>query len=840
MIITFDSKRNLKNRSNGNGSNNSAAAKHPVPLISQDPSLMQTHRSYNNDSFTPQGAVINDINSNSSSTTNSSFSRQTTTSPPQSALRDNKNSIIVDNSFDFNKQIKRSKNGCITCKFRKKKCDEGKPVCSACRRLNKKCVYADPDKMSMDEIKQLKSTVLKTESHLKLRRRRKSLLRLNDPFVDEQIHLNRFGGTNMNNMNMNMGLNLSERMLLNPNVDGPSIAGLIHPLILAEMSRNRFKGSDVKPTGVAGSSNSSSPNFPDISNLLNHLENDRIVNYMNENVNLNRAQEIPQGPQDVKHKGEMEGEDEEDEEEDNDDDEIDNDEDKIENRIVRSPSPDFFSYLKELSHEFSLNKFSDINDEDNKEKEEDHFNPLSPSFLTQQIVSANPSSPSFNVSQLLNSLTSPTPLVNPNILVDFPNNATIYYDYYVNVLSPAISVAPRRNSENFYQNVFLPLAHKDQGIMNSILAWSSFHMGKPEDLNEGSKYLKLALNHFHNMKITDKSSVINKLALLLICVAANLCKGDVKTWSTYLDWGFKILSNNGGIKEFSRNKEEFWLISNFAYHDVLSSDNVDRGTYFPNNQYNEIFHHDLSSGISHPLVGIAKDLISIIGYISSLAFETNQNLASLDDELNSKNISDSPTFTPHGSSQSFTVGEDEEGTIGTNNSELSNHARKNQILLKVKEKANELEHRIDTAKPNPDDLINLTDEEFEWQITLFETFKLSVKLYLRQSIFKCNPSTLESQILNNDLIKCLDIILGSPVESVLLFPVFISGIHCVSKLDRSNMTKRIDKFIQTYGPWSVIRGKEVIEKIWEINPDGDKVVDWHKILKDLGWEINFA
>ncbi|VUG16648.1 DEBR0S1_22144g1_1 [Brettanomyces bruxellensis] len=36
---------------------------------------------------------------------------------------------------------KRSRNGCLTCRSRKRKCDENKPVCNECRRLRIKCIW---------------------------------------------------------------------------------------------------------------------------------------------------------------------------------------------------------------------------------------------------------------------------------------------------------------------------------------------------------------------------------------------------------------------------------------------------------------------------------------------------------------------------------------------------------------------------------------------------------------------------------------------------------------------------------------------------------------------------
>ena len=36
---------------------------------------------------------------------------------------------------------KRSRNGCLTCRSRKRKCDENKPICNECRRLRIKCIW---------------------------------------------------------------------------------------------------------------------------------------------------------------------------------------------------------------------------------------------------------------------------------------------------------------------------------------------------------------------------------------------------------------------------------------------------------------------------------------------------------------------------------------------------------------------------------------------------------------------------------------------------------------------------------------------------------------------------
>ena len=95
-------------------------------------------------------------------------------------------------------------------------------------------------------------------------------------------------------------------------------------------------------------------------------------------------------------------------------------------------------------------------------------------------------------------------------------------------------------------------------------------------------------------------------------------------------------------------------------------------------------------------------------------------------------------------------------------------------------------------------------------------------------------------MINNDLIKCLDILIGTPVQASLVFPFFISGIHCVSKHDQEVMLQRVNSFIDQYGMFNANRAREVMQKIWKENSNGDKVTNWHSMLNDLGWDLNFA
>ncbi|KAI9890053.1 MAG: hypothetical protein M1814_004569 [Vezdaea aestivalis] len=71
----------------------------------------------------------------------SSHVTSTTTSPPPATMGQSKNSPTTKQS---SKMHRRSRSGCFTCRLRRKKCDEGKPACKACRHLGLCCEYKRP------------------------------------------------------------------------------------------------------------------------------------------------------------------------------------------------------------------------------------------------------------------------------------------------------------------------------------------------------------------------------------------------------------------------------------------------------------------------------------------------------------------------------------------------------------------------------------------------------------------------------------------------------------------------------------------------------------------------
>lgn len=247
---------------------------------------------------------------------------------------------------------------------------------------------------------------------------------------------------------------------------------------------------------------------------------------------------------------------------------------------------------------------------------------------------------------------------------------------------------------------------------------------------------------------------------------------------------------------------------------------------FPSEQYDLVLNSasDFSRGRLNPLLGVCKELFRIIGDIGSLVFQSRK-LA------NSSGLDDTVQSLPQVSAD---VDLDEFDATAVH------HIDCVSLLGGVLASSKRLDSAIENAKPTQGDLEDLTDEELELHLTLFEAIQIAAKLFIRQAVLKVNPSAIELQVLAAELIKGLDILVGTPVQASLVFPFFMAGIHCVSSGERLLMRRRISTYKANYVASNVGRVEYILEKIWASDPCGDSVVDWYRLLKELGWELNFA
>lgn len=694
--------------------------------------------------------------------------------------------IIEVNEFShLMTKAKRSKRGCLTCKIRKKKCDETQPKCHECVRLNKDCIWLDPQTMSEETMRRLREKVEAKESTHKLRKRQPRVsATLNAEKVVRSVVqkplVASVASTTSNGARFDGTPRLAPRLApIDSAVPSPSFASTITnkgpPMTLRHSADYLAQLSPSLLSLVIGSQSLQAEPLDDEFAIRRPLSPSDLLSI------LNGLDEL--GP------------------------------------LVSSLPQD------------DLRQRCDGDGADKGTHEKDlMFNSVRLDYLRHK--------------RWESSMISPELYISPSILPNLSQKHHHLYRYYCDIVSKQISISPVSQTEsNSYQKVFLPLAHQDEGVLNGVLAWACFHIGG-EWSREGFKFVDRALDHISdNLQVSrhkqgimdlhvaldlkeDRNSTIYKLSTLLILCGAEICKGDVKNWSVYLSWGKKIFANHGGILNFNKTIEENWLISNFAYHDFLASSTGERGTYFPSEQYDLVLNSasDFSRGRLNPLLGVCKELFRIIGDIGSLVFQSRK-LA------NSSGLDDTVQSLPQVSAD---VDLDEFDATAVH------HIDCVSLLGGVLASSKRLDSAIENAKPTQGDLEDLTDEELELHLTLFEAIQIAAKLFIRQAVLKVNPSAIELQVLAAELIKGLDILVGTPVQASLVFPFFMAGIHCVSSGERLLMRRRISTYKANYVASNVGRVEYILEKIWASDPCGDSVVDWYRLLKELGWELNFA
>lgn len=493
------------------------------------------------------------------------------------------------------------------------------------------------------------------------------------------------------------------------------------------------------------------------------------------------------------------------------------------------------------------------------------------------------------------------------------------YEYYRDKLSFIVCSAPK--TENMYLNTFLPMAHIDKSVLYGILAWSAFHLGMEK---QGNYYIKLALKGFSKRPILDeevegqlsligddvndddeeiikelemkdegeeiyealelsrlnKDNMINmRLAAFLILCGVEICKGDVSKWSNYLTYGAKLIKLKGGLEKFNASKDEHFLVTNYAYHDITAIQVINERTiHFDLKEYEKMWSKSNELGFSDPLHGISSPVFQILAEINKLVIvveklmkramkddsecgDENNKSRNEDYKINlGKNVAESPEegkvygleeedYWINGDFDRSSIGssliDDDKfmkGVPSTVSDEWADEDHDKEVVLEdfdyIMVEVQKLEEKIANVKPKISP--GVSNKDLELQLTVFECFQITARIHLRQSVLRMNSASLEIQFLETQLFKLLDVLLGTDVEACLCLPMFIAGMNCVRKKDRLDMTNRFKAFIERYKWKNVLRCQIVIRYIWKLNYKGLKFVDWYAVVKALGWDLSFA
>lgn len=437
------------------------------------------------------------------------------------------------------------------------------------------------------------------------------------------------------------------------------------------------------------------------------------------------------------------------------------------------------------------------------------------------------------------------------------------YNYYRNHLANIISIAPTR--QNYYLQVFLPMAHQHQGILSGLMAWSAHHLSITQD-NEDSldiqrdkNYLGLAnkytLESLQRLRSeTDNNNFLWSLAQVLILCAAEICQGDVTKWKVLLKYGADLIEKNVGkdISKilFSNNYNEvskldittrYWLVANFIYHDIMCS----QGTFFPMEQYKRVLNQqkrhqsdtesetdDAELGLDvepyendeklylDPLHGINRPILLLLGDITNLTRKMKEGPVSFN--------RDHPQFVE---------------------------------FMKI---AIDLQTRLHQIVPDVKDL-KLYDEastDYGLCLELFQLMQIAALIHLKTTCLKHSKHSIEIQYLWTALSEKLDLTLGSKLEGSLCFPMFICGINTVDQVQRNIVEARFDDIMKRYKCYNFQRARTIMRKVWKQDLDDSNSVrssvsssksdseggesidlsdkDWYDIVDEMGWDISFA
>lgn len=436
------------------------------------------------------------------------------------------------------------------------------------------------------------------------------------------------------------------------------------------------------------------------------------------------------------------------------------------------------------------------------------------------------------------------------VLLELEPAAVHLYNYYRSHLAQIVSIAPER--QNYYLQVFLPMAHQHSGILYGIIAWSAHHLSISAENgeSEGSRdqrYLELAnkytLESLQQLREDQATSpnFLWSLAQVLILCAAEICQGDVNKWKVLLRFGAGLIEQHAGkdiCKVFSHRNlgqmpgldstTRYWLLANFIYHDIMCS----QGTFFPTEQYKKVLcrRGGKNAGLAvgqgpqseklhlDPLNGINRPILLYLGDINNLTRKMKLGPLPFN--------KDHPHFKEY------------------------------------MEEALSLEAGLHQLVPDTVDLELYQEgpEDHELCLQLFLLMQTAALIHLKTSCLKYSKYCMEIQYLWLRLSETLQRVLGTKLEGSLCFPMFICGITCTDQQQRDLMEARFNDIMKRYKCYNFQRARTIVRKTWEHeytdlpalgstssassrddNMSFDLATkDWYDIVDEMGWDISFA
>ncbi|GME75745.1 unnamed protein product [Ambrosiozyma monospora] len=571
--------------------------------------------------------VISVVPMNRSSTsTSTTISTASSVSKPnkktKSKVTKPKRPLIQNKSFVG--VTSRSKNGCNSCRAKKKKCDEHYPVCGLCAKKNLKCVWRNPEavknKTGFNFNNMLKSQIA-LEKHqnneLKIVNESCPANKLQEPTVSrKRQNLIFVNTTNYDQDGRQRPSTLVDEPVLevkkddepvstpntlplfNPSRHSPfsPVSHLTHPV--NEFLQTTPQGTSFSPFSLSPNTwNFKAPTISSTSSNGSSPEGEKELDSLLQNI-VHRMQSPDFHP---------------------------------ETNTMDSLFSDAFSLYNKSN--FSISNVKHTHSDDGSEVEI-----VTPGYLLNNANKPVPNSPQndeedylpldesqllencyLSESQLLETLRSAENfeffkpavkllfksnkslhIMNPHspVLEKLDDTGRLYLEHYMSYTSEVITVC-EPGIRNVLKQYFLRLANFEESILYGIVAWGGmFLMGA--DNKAANEYFDKGLACIHNKRMSPESLTNHDFIVLsaafIALIGAKISSGDTKTWYQLFIQSKDFLAEAGGLLKFiQRNKDSNeckWIASNFFYHDVTAVRSLNFGTLVDIEDYKTIFQEN--------------------------------------------------------------------------------------------------------------------------------------------------------------------------------------------------------------------------------------------------------
>lgn len=406
-----------------------------------------------------------------------------------------------------------------------------------------------------------------------------------------------------------------------------------------------------------------------------------------------------------------------------------------------------------------------------------------------------------------------------NIFLD--SKGVSFVRHFESQVSNALTVSP--STSNYFSKTFLLLATVDESIGHAIASWGAFYVHQYHHVDVQRhlfRAMSLVAERFPHGSKVSTYDYFTLLCFHLIVLGFYVCQGDVDQWWTCFQKCAELVQRAGGLRKLCMHLEYSndikFLVSNFFYHDVLSSHAFLHGPAFSLKDYQEVFepgYYDNSYGID-PLQGCMNPVYMLLAEELEVRCAMRTRRERLESLLNEE------------------LGAEDDPSV------LQEFELMRTLYLEYCEMViRQIEDQIADCLIDELLLEKCNDEEVRIHVQIFAVFKLFCKVYWVLFIKGTPPLANESQLLFIQLMDKIDSLIDTRMIVVLCLPLLGAGTLCYTTHDRRRMEDMFHKVINRCPIHNVHRAWVVVQEIWKRNPKGELCVDWADVCEDYGWQL---